>query len=160
MSHEPVTLRNFQPSDHATLKQWAANIGSDAYMSRITPKGSSAFAHDPAKGIFWFVIQAGGRDIGTLWLEPDPQEEEAILGILLGEESILGRGVGHRAILLACEHLRRSSRYNRILLNVKQSNARAIACYMKCGFSKIRSFVKVTDTGEQIPALQMQKIVR
>jgi ribosomal protein S18 acetylase RimI-like enzyme len=77
------------------------------------------------------------------WIAPD----EAVLGILLGDQSIFGRGIGRRAIELAMEQLKCVVAVARITLNVRTSNARAISCYLRCGFKTIRTSEKQLADG-------------
>jgi RimJ/RimL family protein N-acetyltransferase len=152
-----VTLREFQEADIARLDIWAKDIGSEDFMSRYRPRNLAVTAHSPEQGILWFVIRFSGRDIGTVWLEGDVASDQAILGIFLGEESLLGRGIGQKAINLALEYAEKLGRLRTILLNVRENNTRAIACYKKCGFNVVASGVKRAVTGTEIHYLTMQR---
>lgn len=80
-----------------------------------------------------WVIDAG-RFIGHIrfhsLVRPD---ERAALAIGIDDPAYLGRGYGSEAIRLALTHAF-SSGLHRVSLRVLASNARAIACYRKCGF--------------------------
>jgi len=153
-----VTLREFQEADIARLDAWAKHIGSEVFMSRFRPRNLAVVAHNPEQGILWFVIQFSGRDVGTIWLE-SVGSDQAVLGILLGEESIFGLGVGQKAINLALEKARQLGRFRTVLLNVRENNTRAIACYQKCGFHVVASGVKRSNTGTDISYLTMQRSI-
>src|SRR5262245_31643668 len=154
-----VTLREFQEADIARLEAWAKHIGSEVFMSRYRPRNPSITAHSPEQGILWFVIQFSRRDVGTIWLESDTGSDQAVLGILLGEESIFGLGIGQKAINLALEKARQLGQFRTVLLNVRENNTRAITCYKKCGFHTVASGVKRSNTGIDIPYLTMQRSI-
>lgn len=54
---------------------------------------------------------------------------------LLGDPLFFGRGIGRRAIELAVQQLKETSAVERVTLNVRINNPRAIACYARCGFA-------------------------
>ena len=152
-----ITLREFQAADIDRLDKWAQCIGSEDFMSRYRPKNLAITAHDPERGILWYIIRFSGRDVGTIWLESDLRSDQAILGILLGEESLLGLGIGQKAIDLALENARLQGRLRTVTLNVRENNTRAIACYKKCGFRAVGSGVKRAGTETEIHYLIMER---
>jgi RimJ/RimL family protein N-acetyltransferase len=154
-----VTLRVFQEPDIACLDMWARRIGSEDFMSRYRPKNLAVTAHSPEQGLLWFVIRFSGRDVGTVWLEGDVGSDQAVLGILLGEERLLGLGIGQKAINLALENAQQLGRFRTVVLNVRENNTRAIACYKKCGFDAVASGVKRANTGTEIHYLTMQRSI-
>jgi len=58
----------------------------------------------------------------------------AILGILIGERTLLGKGHGSEALRLLIDHAFRRLNLHRLELGVFHTNARALACYRKLGF--------------------------
>jgi RimJ/RimL family protein N-acetyltransferase len=98
-------------------------------MSRYRPKNLALTAHSPEQGLLWFVIRFSEGDVGTIWLESDVRADQAILGILLGEESLFGLGIGQKAINLALKNAHQFGRFRTVVLNVRENNMRAIACY-------------------------------
>ncbi len=126
-----VTLRNFREEDLPLLDAWANDIGSERYMSRYAPVAGRVLA--------WYVIQAQGRDVGTVWLEQETDPREARLGIMLADPSLLGRGIGRQAIQLAIGNIAKTRSIDLIHLHAREDNARAIACYRHCGFEIIDS---------------------
>lgn len=155
-----IELRGFQASDLEQLDSWASAIDSTQYMSRYRPRDPSWQGHQPEQGLFWFVIVVSGRDGGTVWLEPGAAPDEAILGILIGQESLLGHGIGEAAIMLALTQVSAAHRYRSVTLNVRANNPRAIACYRKCGFLPVASGTKRTDSGDEIAYIAMQRSIR
>lgn len=155
-----IELREFQASDLEQLDQWAKAIDSTQYMSRYRPRDLSWQGHQPEQGLFWFVIVVAGRDGRTLWIEPGADPDEAVLGILIGQESLLGHGVGEAAITLALAQVAKAHRYRKVTLHVRAANLRAIACYQKCGFLPVASGIKRTDSGDEIAYITMQRYLK
>lgn len=137
------------------LQAWRARINGEQYMSNYRPRGAAA--HAPAQGVCWYVILADGRDAGTVWLQWDGARTGLSLGIFLGEEALFGRGIGSAAINAAIAEARRRHPACVVRLNVRSGNARAIACYKKCGFVAVSSGVKPAPDGKQIRYLVMER---
>jgi RimJ/RimL family protein N-acetyltransferase len=151
-----VALRAFRRNDLELIERWARARGLDEHMSRSRPRDPLATCHDPLNGLFWFVIVDSGVDVGTVWLEPGEQPNEAILGIFLSHPSLFGRGIGSQAIRLAVDECRRRRPAQVITLRVRQGNSRAIACYEKVGFVTMSTGTKLLSSGERVPYIRMQ----
>jgi ribosomal protein S18 acetylase RimI-like enzyme len=95
-----------------------------------------------------------------VWFESGITPDEAVLGILLGDQGIFGRGIGRRAIELAVDRLKCVVAINRITLNVRITNARAISCYLRCGFKTIRTSEKQLADGSRVHFHTMIKELR
>ena len=77
----------------------------------------------------------GDRLIGNLGLTLEsPVNRGAVLGIVIGEAEFRSKGYGAEAIRLLLEYGFKTLGLHRIFLHVNAENARAIACYKKCGF--------------------------
>jgi len=150
-----VSLRAFQADDARTLERWAGRIGIGDFMSRTGPRSTTVTGHAPGSGIYWFVILEAGHAIGTVWIEPGGQPSTSVLGIFLGDRSAFGHGLGTQAIRLAIRQFREDFPGHTLTLNVRQSNHRAQACYLKVGFSVVARLTKASQQGEGIPIFQM-----
>ena len=77
-----------------------------------------------------------GEHIGNISLvgPTHPEERMAPLGIMLGEREYWSRGYGTDAIRTLLAFAFQEMNLNRVWLQVHEDNARAIACYKKCGF--------------------------
>ena len=149
-----VSLREFNKNDIPALAAWRAGIRGEQYMSNYRPK--DADAHAPAQSVCWYVIQADGRDVGTVWLDWAGSPDSASLGIFLGEEALFGRGLGTGAISAAIAAARQYGPPAKVRLNVREGNARAIACYAKCGFAVVSRGTKCNPAGETIRCITME----
>ena len=151
-----VELREFEERDVDLLSAWTARVDAGAYMSRHRPLDRTLVAHSPEDGLLWYVIRVDGADIGTVWLELGAEPSAARLGIVLGDEALFGLGIGEQAVNLALESAPELS-VSTVALHVRQSNARAIACYEKCGFVPAGSGVKRRPDGGEIRYLRMER---
>ena len=75
--------------------------------------------------------------------------------MFLGDSSFFARGIGAAAIALAVAEFRREHRHAPIVLRVRRSNARAIACYRRVGFTITGSGSKSLESGEVVPYYRM-----
>ena len=157
-TQEPeVRLREFVEADRPTLDEWARRIDSTQYMSRHTPKViNTSAASDQEPHLWWYVIVANGAEVGTVWLEQDHNSDAVVLGILLGNSSLFGRGIGKAAINLAIKEASCDVRFRVVRLNVRAENMRAVGCYERCGFRIVSSGMRET-AGKSFRFLSMEK---
>jgi len=148
-----VSLRPVSVIDLPTIERWAGVMAD--HMSRTRPYAEAADRHDPDSGLYWYVIAEDDHDVGTVWIELLPAGSEAVLGVFLGDASCFGRGIGTAAIDLAIAEFRRVHRHVPIVLRVRRSNARAIACYRRVGFTVAGGGSKSLPSGEAVPYYRM-----
>ena len=78
---------------------------------------------------------AESRHIGGIGLHRvNAEDRKAELGIMIGEKDCWSQGYGTDAILTLLRFAFDEMNLNRVDLTVHDDNARAIACYKKCGF--------------------------
>jgi RimJ/RimL family protein N-acetyltransferase len=76
-----------------------------------------------------------GRHIGSVSLGgTNPSSRRAEMGIMIGDKTCWDRGYGTDAIRTILRFGFDEMNLHRIYLHVHDDNARAIACYKKCGF--------------------------
>ena len=148
-----VSLRPVSPLDLPAIDQWASAMAD--HLSRTRPYAAGADRHDSDSGLSWYVIAEDDLDVGTVWIELTPASSEAVLGVFLGDVSRFGRGVGTTAIALAMAEFRRAHRELPIILRVRCSNARAIACYRRVGFTITDQGSKSLPSGEVVSYYRM-----
>ena len=105
------------------------------YQSRIRPD-------EQADRLAWYLIRVDGRDAGGIWLEKASGEEQAVLGVFLADPDCRGKGIGSWAIRTVLEQDLPRLGAAGAALRVRKGNARAIACYEKCGFVPAREYRK------------------
>jgi ribosomal protein S18 acetylase RimI-like enzyme len=149
-----VSLRPVGASDQATIRRWASAVADD--LSRTRPYAEAADRHDPGSGLYWYVIADDERDVGTVWIELlAADSEEAVLGVYVGDPSDRGRGIGTAAIALAVAEFRSAHPHLAIVLRVRRSNTRAMACYRRVGFIVAGGGSKALPSGEVVPYYHM-----
>ena len=84
---------------------------------------------------FTIVLRDGDRPIGSVCLLGlNPVDRTAELGIFIGETEYYAKGYGAEAIRLLLDFGFHTLGLHNIVLHTSADNARAIACYKKCGF--------------------------
>jgi RimJ/RimL family protein N-acetyltransferase len=156
-----IELAHFTREDFGTLMQW---IPSEAFM--IQWAGSSfefplhvyqleqyiKEANQPSSDTFVFkaIEQETGKVVGHLSLKLDRRNDSARIGkVLIGDESIRGRGLGVCLIEAAVELAFCTFRVHRVSLGVFDFNHAAIACYEKLGFQKEGLLRDVRKCGQE-----------
>ena len=83
-----------------------------------------------------FAIETkDGAHIGSVGFHyVNPENRKATLGIVIGDKEYWSRGYGTDAMLTLLRFGFEEMNLRRIDLSVDADNARAIACYRKCGF--------------------------
>jgi GNAT superfamily N-acetyltransferase len=143
-----VSLRPVAASDRSQIQRWAAAIDSTKFMTRYEPRAEQS--------LLWDIVHRAGRDVGVAWLERTDIRDQAQLGIMLAAPELLGRGIGQAAITQVLEKARRCLFIHSVVLNVRETNARAVACYERCGFRPETRSLRNAD-GQAYAVLQMLK---
>jgi RimJ/RimL family protein N-acetyltransferase len=83
----------------------------------------------------WFAVETkDGQHIGNInFHRSDPEDRKARLGFMIGEKSFWSKGYGADALRTLLRFGFDQMNLHRIDLTVDADNARAIACYRKCG---------------------------
>ena len=128
-----------------------------SYQSRIYPGNREEYISLINCGLLcWDYIISDGVTAGAVWLEKaSPEDRFAVLGIFLADDGFRGKGLGRLAI---CAYISRNAEklnIDRVMLNVRKANSRAVRCYLSCGFTVTGE--NVTQKG--IPALKMEKLL-
>jgi aminoglycoside 6'-N-acetyltransferase len=86
---------------------------------------------------YYVVDEAGAPTYG---IEP----EDGVYGVdmFIGEPDMWGQGIGTRSLSLLLDYLFDAKRARKVVIDPHVSNHRAIRCYEKCGFNKVRVLPK------------------
>jgi RimJ/RimL family protein N-acetyltransferase len=153
-----VTLRPFSTNDLNQHIAWAEAIDARSYMSRIFPKRFDGNFNDKNPYFRWYVIIYDDTDVGSIWLEKQNADDNVTqLGIFIGNEDLLGKGIGRKAIEQAILESMSKMPGTIVRLNVRKNNKRAKSCYKACGFKIVSQDVKTNDYGERIEFFTMEK---
>ncbi len=99
-----------------------------AYIARYQDRSDALFLA--------IVLKDGDRHVGNLKLEPiDWRHRKATLGIMIGDASARGKGIGTEAVVLALRFAFDRLGLHRVALGVTADNLPGIRCYRKIGFA-------------------------
>ena len=114
-------------------------------IARVRRKyGPRARGEDP---VVPCILVYSGSPIGYLQYYPvldrneygvDAVEDVYAIDLFIGEPGLWDQGIGTRALSLFVDYLFRTTDAVRILIDPQTWNRRAIRCYEKCGFRKIK----------------------
>ena len=140
-----VTLRPVQSSDAAWFERWSL----DPETRRLQAGNRSPFTADEAyaftrrlirgneAGHLARMIERDGRTVGNTWLgNIDRANASATLGIVMGESTSRGQGVGTEVLRQMIDIGFHDLQLERIELWVLADNARAIRAYERVGFRR------------------------
>lgn len=162
---ERIILREYRKEDYAHMRKWVNDYEITQYLSNIflyphsevaTENFLNRMIEGRAKG---FVIADKPKEeyIGQVDLiDIDWPNRVASIGIVIGIREKLGKGYGTEAIKLLQFFVFNKMNLNKLELEVRAHNERAISCYKKCGFQiegRIRE--NFYDRGKYTDTLKM-----
>jgi aminoglycoside 6'-N-acetyltransferase len=135
---DPRVLEFYEGRDHPlTLQQIQAEYtpyirGEEAVTPCVIMLQSAAIGYMQ----FYLVSEESRNSYGL----PEDECLEAVYGIdqFIGEVSCWNRGLGPRSISLLLEYLFQTRGARKVILDPHVTNLRAIRCYEKCGFRKVK----------------------
>lgn len=150
----PLTLRHIDEADAPLLVRWLSDPRVlTFYEGRDRPHDlamvRAAFLDPPASTKTRCIAEHEGTPIGYLQFYPLPAQGlaecgyragEAVYGIdlFIGEPERWGHGLGTRLIGAVAAHLCVVHGAQRVVVDPHASNARAIRCYEKAGFRRVK----------------------
>lgn len=140
-----IAVQSITLEEIALIPAWAANIRAGQFTSRLYPRPFDPAAPelpDPQL-VAWYAIRCDDRAVGHVWIERETVEKDlAVLGILIGETELFGKGLGRAAIRFAVDDVLKRWPLRTIRLSVRKDNPRGIACYQHSGFAIVGEAVK------------------
>ena len=141
-----IMLREYSKEDLPHMREWVndpeiVNNLSDIFLYPTTVNSTESFLNSvleaQANDQAHFIIAdiSTGSYIGQIDLiKIDWKNRSAEMGIVIGKKDCLSKGIGTEAIQLLQNFVFERMNLNRLYLSVRDSNDRAKACYLKCGF--------------------------
>lgn len=139
-------MRQLQPEDKHLLVKWLKNPSVlEYYEGRDNPfdleKVNKKF-YNWENGVIRFVVEYEGISIGYIQIYQidDYDEKEKVFGMdqFIGETDYWNRGIGTCLVKSMVEYLIEQKQATRVIMDPQIRNLRALSCYEKCGFKKIR----------------------
>jgi putative acetyltransferase len=131
-----MLIRYATPEDADAFAAVVAEVAEEGWLASEAPVDAGAFAARVramlADGTTFFVLDDGGRIVGTLGLHPAHADGVVALGMSLLAE-VRGQGWGKAMLQAAIDHAR-GAQMHKIELEVWPDNARAITMYERFGF--------------------------
>ncbi len=142
--HSAYRLEPFDPLHASTVVSW---VNDELEQLWLTPRTVGKLTADVVLG--WangngsaFSLVSGGDSVPRAYGELNPvrfQSDHLWLGHLIVDPCCRGTGLGTRLTELLVRRAIEQLHARRLSLVVFPDNARAIACYEKCGFRFVRN---------------------
>jgi len=133
-------LRQFRWGQDDELQFWSGSIPSAPSVAQFEADVLAWAASQDATRDRYAILSEDGQMIGMIsYFNLVFERRQAELGIYIGERTCWSNGYGSEAIVTLMGHLFRYTNLNSMVLITYASNARAQACYKKCGFEAIGS---------------------
>jgi len=145
---ERIVLREFRREDQDAVQRWVNNENINRYLSfPLFPQTAEQTAEfvdrqlhqraGPNEGVFVIAMKDDPEleYIGSVGLRNiDYRNRHCELGIVIGREDLLGKGIGREAIRLALGFAFNFLNMHKVNLRVIEYNERGRRCYLRCGF--------------------------
>ncbi|MFA5014385.1 MAG: GNAT family N-acetyltransferase [Actinomycetota bacterium] len=150
-----IVLKTFTEDDKHQHEQMSNYKHIKKNLSHFYPK---KYKNNVSRNSYTFyTINLNDEMIGSIWIELDENEPDSTyLGVMIGPEKYLGKGIGTIAIKKAIEKSQNKLNFNKVKLNVRKSNERAISCYTKIGFKIISEWNRIDESGKEYKCLAME----
>jgi RimJ/RimL family protein N-acetyltransferase len=141
-----VVLREYNESDLIHIESWWKSEHCQENMSRYLP---GKFNENKNEWIM-YIINVDEIEIGSVWIEYNDDNKQYDLGIMIGVADYLGKEIGKQAIKSIIKEAENKFKIDRLYLNVRQNNQRAINCYKSIGFKIIDEFEKKHESNKDL----------
>ncbi len=129
-----ISLRPRGPRDLIEL-DWSGDAEAEGYGRELQGSPWSQMWDRRRRQAFWVCID--GEVVGEADLfDIRRGDRTAELRIGLAPSQLLGKGYGRRAVRIALEYAREHLQLASVYLRVRESNARAVRCYLAEGFRR------------------------
>lgn len=160
MNTQSISIRKMKHTDYEVMSQWLStkevlefygDVNSPFTLEQVKEKYEPRVNGDIP--VIPYIVELDGSPIGFIQqykLTKEKQEEFGyptyltIYGIdqFIGYPHLFNKGIGTKMIKLFIEYIFENKDVDIIILDPAVSNLRAIRCYEKCGFKKVK---KIND---------------
>lgn len=139
-----IALRPLQKSDIETLYIWDTDIELSVLGGWVRQVSQSAFIRrwervieEPKEDMDWFGIERDGALVGYLQLALiDRVERRAAIGIVVGDKSLWGKGIGSTALRIVLDYAFTVRNLERVYCEVYAYNTRSMRMMERVGFQR------------------------
>jgi RimJ/RimL family protein N-acetyltransferase len=143
-TRDGVTLRPLEPADIDTMYPWLLDYELDIYSSWSSPNSLARFQKrweeklmDPPEDIIFFGVQVGEQLVGRVELAMiDTENRRAEVGIVIGDRSVWGRGIGKTALIILLDYAFTVANLEKIGAEVYSFNERSQHLFESLGFTE------------------------
>ena len=148
-----LSVRKLEDEDAQQLVKWLSNpVVLTFYEGRDNPfdieKVRKEF-YSEEEGLVRGIIEFDRKVIGYIQYYPIDEEERTLYGYsadevvygtdqLIGEVEYWNNGIGKVLVKAVVEHLIKTKQAQKVVMDPQEWNVRAIRCYEKCGFQKVK----------------------
>ncbi|MEW9502885.1 GNAT family N-acetyltransferase [Jeotgalibacillus marinus] len=155
---DELLLRSMKPDDYTLMVKWLNDsrilefygdspLSLDEVISKYSPRVEGKHYVKP------FILEYKNEPIGYIqcykiteaeYKAYDYSENENIFGIdqFIGEVEHWNKGIGTLLVTLIVNYLVEHKKADRVVMDPQIRNTRAIRCYEKCGFEKVKILPK------------------
>lgn len=139
-----ITLRPLEPADIPLLYPWHQDYELDMFTSWAPRQSLEQFVKryeerilEPDEDVITFGIQFEGRLVGRISLELiDRDHRRASVGLVIGDRSVWGRGVGRTALRIMVDFAFTLENLERVYAEVYGFNLRSLRLMTTVGFQQ------------------------
>ncbi|MDQ0271489.1 GNAT family N-acetyltransferase [Cytobacillus purgationiresistens] len=153
-----LVVRELKPGDNHLLAKWLSNPAVlQYYDGRDQPfdiDRVNATFYNRENGVNRCIIEYENNEIGYIQFYQLEDEERMLYGYgenkdiiygidqFIGEPAYWNKGIGTLLVTAMVHYLKQERQADFIVMDPQASNVRALACYEKCGFKKVKLLEK------------------
>ncbi|WP_026692073.1 GNAT family N-acetyltransferase [Peribacillus kribbensis] len=151
-----ILVRELEEKDIPLLAKWL----SDPAVLEFYEGRDNSFDYERVRNVFFkgeeeerkCMVEYEGQEIGYIQFYPLDKETRALYGYregvvfgidqFIGEPSYWNQGIGTLLVRSMVQFLVEQENADRVVMDPRAGNSRAIRCYEKCGFTKVKLLPK------------------
>lgn len=162
LAGERVALLEMEEEDQPHFRQWLSEnrelrelINDLRVPTEETQEKWFARSQQPDRKFFSLVTVPERELIGNAgFVDIDESQKKATLRITIGNPVYLGKGLGSEAVSLLARYAFEVAEWETLILEVLETNVRAIKSYEKAGFTRVSEALK---DGKMIVTMELRK---
>lgn len=143
MNENDYSLMTKWLNDERVIEYYGPKLSLEQVIEKYSPRIEGKHNVKP------YIVEYQNTPVGYMQYYQVPKDQlksygylksEAIFGIdqFIGESLLWDKGIGTTMIGMILNFINVMENINKVVLDVKSTNVRAIKCYEKCGFHQVR----------------------